>query len=296
MKIIQSFWSKPFYSNKDSSSQADRSFGGYLNQEQFWMAASLSCLTINKFYDLELITDSHGKEILIDYLKLPYVKVRTDLDCLENYNSALWALGKIKSYSIQNEPFLHVDNDVYIWNHFPKRFKKSNLIAQSIERNDSEIYDDICEFIKYNSFKIPKLLESYIDDRSTNRICAYNAGIIGGCNTAFFKEFSKLAFDLINQNQNKLQLIDAGLFNIFFEQSLFYSLAKEKKVEVQTLFNNPKDNISNFIPIEFDLVPEKWYIHTIGLTKKYDTICEQIYLRLLNESPDIFYRIKNMSF
>ena len=297
MKIIQSFWTKPFNSTKDNSSLSDRSIGGYNDIQSFLRAISYSCLTLSKYYEVELVTDSLGKEILIDILNLPYSNCRVDLDKLNNYDSSLWALGKIYTYSIQDRPFLHIDNDVFIWKKFPKSFLDSRLIAQSQEGNDAEHYQKICQQLIRGKFIWPKEMEKYMKNLgSINGVSAYNAGVIGGNDLDFFKNYTNLAFKLINDNQDKLSQIDRGIFNIFFEQSLFYSLAHYKAIKVETLFNNIiVDNNSAFVPVEFDMVPKEWYIHTIGVTKKYDTVSEQIFLRLKYEYPETFPKIQNLN-
>ncbi len=80
------------------------------------MSWTLSCLNLRKFYEnVELVTDEVGYRYLIEKLKLPYSSVRVELDCINTYPSSLWAIGKLYTYGIQNEPFIHVDGDVYIW-------------------------------------------------------------------------------------------------------------------------------------------------------------------------------------
>lgn len=291
MKIIQSFWSKPFLTKKQQESNADRTIGGYNNEEQFWTAMALSCLTLSEFYEVELITDSFGKEILTNKLNLPYKKVSTELDSLQDYDASLWALGKIKAFSLQREPFLHVDNDVFIWEPFPSHFEKRDLIAQSEENNKSGVYTDICNFIESESFIVPEILKPYLKEYKTKETCAYNAGIIGGCNIDFFQLFSRYAFQLVDLNIGKLNKIDTGLFNMFFEQSLFYSLSLNQNIPVFTLFPNSG---GEYIPVEFDLIPKRWYIHTIGITKRYDTVCEQVHLRLLQKNPALLNKIKSL--
>lgn len=67
------------------------------------------------FDQVELYTDKRGYEVLIEKLHLPYTQVHVIYDdslCLPQH----WAYAKIKTYSLQTEPFLHIDGDMY----FPK--------------------------------------------------------------------------------------------------------------------------------------------------------------------------------
>jgi len=114
MEIIQSFWTKPLLEVKNNSFSL-KSNAGWYNCHLNFISWTYSCLTLIKHYkNLTLYTDKFGKIILIDLLNLPYTNVEVKLDVLKNYNSDLWALGKLYTYSIQNKPFIHVDADIYI--------------------------------------------------------------------------------------------------------------------------------------------------------------------------------------
>ena len=52
--------------------------------------------------------------ILINKLELPYTDVKVVLDDLNDYDRDLYALGKVYAYGIQEEPFIHVDADIYM--------------------------------------------------------------------------------------------------------------------------------------------------------------------------------------
>ena len=122
MKIVQSFWSGNNWS-------LDKNYGWY-SSKYHWLGWVLSVNQLRKFYDeVELVTDRIGYEILINKLKLPYSKVHVILDDLNQYNENLWALAKIKSYSFMNEPFLHVDGDVFIWEKFDEELLKQDIIV-----------------------------------------------------------------------------------------------------------------------------------------------------------------------
>jgi len=117
----------------------------------------LSCNQLRKYYDeVELYTDSLGYSILIEKLKLPYTKVHIILDELNNYDDNLWALAKIKSYSLMNEPFLHIDGDVFIFEPFNKNLMKTSIITQNIETT-SDYYWDMWSKIKPQLSFIPEI-------------------------------------------------------------------------------------------------------------------------------------------
>lgn len=49
------------------------------------------------------------------------------------YNLMSWALSKIKTYSLQPDPFLHIDGDIYVLNRIPEVIAESQLVAQNRE-------------------------------------------------------------------------------------------------------------------------------------------------------------------
>ena len=128
-RIVQSYWSKAYQNTPNS---------GWAFRESHYMSWALSCLQLKQFYDeIELVTDSEGADLLINKLHLPYTSCLTILDKLKNENPAIWALGKIAAYEVQQEPFIHVDGDIYIWKPFPKRIEEAGIVAQNIEKNYS---------------------------------------------------------------------------------------------------------------------------------------------------------------
>jgi hypothetical protein len=112
IRSIQSFWS----CNQTNLLSTN---AGWLAPEYNLMGWTLSCLQLKQYFnEVVLYTDSIAARMLIDYLKLPYNEVICTMDALNHYNPELWALPKIYTYSVQQQPFLHVDGDVFIWERF----------------------------------------------------------------------------------------------------------------------------------------------------------------------------------
>lgn len=212
MKIIQSFWT----GNKDLNANY-----GWISSRYNYLSWILSCNQLKKYYqDVELFTDRSGYEILIEKLKLPYSNVHIVLDELNSYDNNLWALAKIKAYSMMEEPFLHVDGDVFIFKKFDTRLMSQPVIAQNIE-NTSTYYWNMWSKIKPSLQFIPRPILNYDKQLHTK---AFNMGVFGGNDICFMKRFSNTAFDFVNNNMLSLHEINLYNFNIFFEQVLLYEL------------------------------------------------------------------------
>jgi hypothetical protein len=290
MKVIQSFWSKPFFKENDDLNA--RFKGGWLNANFFFYSCMLSCLKFKQNYEeVSLYTDDLGKKLLIDKLEIPYSKVHLELNKLQDYPAELWALGKVLTYSLQEKPFIHVDTDVFIWNRLPVDFLNADLFAQNLEYNFPK-YKEVLEIV-LSEFKdiTEDLFPIYL---KTKNVYAYNAGIIGGSSLDFFKEFKSKVFDIVDANLDKLHLIDIGVFNMVYEQMLGFELAKQKNLDIKFLKFEMNEAFTNVM--KFHLVPLKEsYIHTVGYAKKSPEMCEQLKYRLRYEFPEEYDKLnKNL--
>ena len=287
IRIIQSLWTRPLYKNRHIN-LADRPKGGWLDSRYNWFSCALSCLKFLEFYnEVELYTDSLGKYLLIDILKLPYTKVHVELDSLEDYPIDLWALGKIYTYSLQDSPFIHVDNDVFIWERFPAEIESAPLIAQNLDL-DMKFYKKIINEIKNILIFDEFLLQLFQADI----FYSLNAGILGGNNFLFFKNYSHYVFDFIHQNLEKFSAITVSKLNVIIEQFFIYSLAQKYNVPISYLFGSlpSYDSISKFHGVPC----RSKYIHLIGTNRKKNPINElQVETTLRYEYPIYYEQLVN---
>ena len=283
MRIIQSSW---------SCGQSDfiNYNGGWVAPEYKLMGWALSCLQLRAFYpEVVLYADSPSAEVLIDTLRLPYSDVVCNLDSLNAFHPQLWALPKIAAYAQQEAPFLHVDSDVFIWEAFDQQLMDSPLIAQN-EEEETNYYRDMFEPMDHHFNYFPA--EILADREQQQPVRAYNAGILGGQHVSFFTEYTQKALDFIHYNTSAFSSIDVGNFNIFFEQYLFYCLAKTKGVPVGVLFDeimgdNRYEGFGDFI----DVPHKKKFLHLLGVYKRNTRCCEYMANRLRKDYPEYYYRI-----
>lgn len=290
MKIIHSYWSRPSLKSEDFN-LSDRNKGGWVNKKYNYMSWTLSCLQFRQFYDdIELVTDSGGYDILINKLGLPYTSVKVVLDELNDYPPDLWALGKIYAYSIQSEPFIHVDGDVYIWGALGKEFHTSPLVAQNLEDGFLHYEDLYIEIEKSFEFMPSALKKS---QKKNGKILAVNAGLLGGNDIEFFKYYAKQAFDFVDRNIDKMARIDIGMFNTVYEQALFYALAEEKQVDISFYKSDVNNVFDGFC--DFYGVPDRVkYIHTVAGFKRNKYIGDLLAFRLQKDYPEYYFRILNL--
>lgn len=286
MKIIQSYWSKPYEQSRIGSQM-----GGWCDKMFHYMSCALSCLKLSEFYPVELITDQKGEEILVDKIGLPYKSVTKVFDTLD-YPTELWAIAKIIAYDLQTEPFLHIDNDVYIWKSFPESIVNGVLCVQSIEETyiHNELFTaEIIENLEY----IPNAIIEHRAGSSDRR--SVNAGIIGGNDLMFIHEYAKEATRFVEQNAAYVRkLKELGHFNVVFEQYLFYCMANQQKKNISYLLTDLKDLGYRELVRFWDIPSRASYIHTLASYKRHYVIAEQVAQRLWYEYPEYFYRIHQL--
>ena len=283
MKMVQTSWAG---NNKDLLMFN----AGWLSPEYHLMAWTLSCLQLHKYYEnVVLHTDYVTAKMLVDVLQLPYSEVITDLDQFNDIPPELFGLPKIHVYSQQTTPFLHVDGDVFIWKSFDNDFLKSDLIAQNMEIGTS-LYERAFKRLESSLQYFPSEI---VEEKERNkRIYSYNAGIIGGNDLDFFNFYTRRAKEVVFKNSNCFSGIRPGIFNIYFEQFLFYCLSIKFKKKVSVLFDDifADDgylSLGGFIDVPY----QKQYIHLIGRLKKSKLVCEEMANRLRQDYPENYYRI-----
>ncbi|HTI10443.1 MAG TPA: DUF6734 family protein [Puia sp.] len=287
MKIIQSCWTKPFLQLGDSLKDT-RLNGGWPARKYNYFSWALSCLQLRKYYkDVELVTDDLGSFLLIEKMKLPYSKVTLELNRLDDYNSGLWALGKALAYSIQETPFLHVDNDVFIWNAFEDHIEAASLVAQNIENTvegAAQTFNEVCSRFHH----IPDCLKEL---EGSKHIQYSNAGVLGGTDVSFFRNYTSEIFTFIHENQESInehiEDLNLAYVNVIYEQILFNQLAKGGGNHITHLFPDVTD-IPRAIGFFHESKNFGGYMHCSGTFKKSRLIYELLEIKLKTLYPDYY--------
>ena len=128
MKPIYTLWNKP----------GETFTGGFLSQYDLAVFATLSALYTKRHYgEAILYTNSQGAKLMED-LKVPFTEIHVVHDNLKDLNPSYWAWSKMKTYRLQEGPFIHIDLDVILWN---KIELKTDIVFQNLERlNNHKLY------------------------------------------------------------------------------------------------------------------------------------------------------------
>lgn len=286
MNLLHTFW------NSQKQENPLLNAGGFLAPEIHFMSWAFSCLQLRKFYpNVELHTNQQGKEILIDCLELPYSKVHLSLETefMENLHPNMWAYSKIHTYSLQKEPFLHVDGDVFIWKPFEEKLLQGDLIAQNIE-DFIGVYAHSLETIIKNADYVPNWIP-----KDSKSYLSYNAGILGGTHLDFYSTYTQIAFEFYEKNKNcfdKLSKIDTNV-NTIPEQYLFNVLVQQQNVNVNCYSDKVIKIDSDFLDyVDIASVPkERTYFHVLGQFKQRKEANQFINFLLKKEYPEFWQKI-----
>lgn len=257
MKAIYSYWDI----NKLSKSSRN-----WINEEYKWMTLALSvCHSLNHFNKVEMVTTSECKKIIED-LKIPFTKITTELDDLDRSFSKIWILEKIKAYSIQEEPFIHIDGDFILYQG-PGDFKE--ILVQEVEDFSNEFFRSGYEN------RLERCRKNFVSSSETfmtlnNSLCM---GVYGQKNLELNKKYCETVLKTIEDNKEYLKKqADLSAFCIVLEQYILAVVSKENEAEISEIR-------SKFL----HLTSEKF----VGNNQ------ENIEKQLKEENYELFKRIKN---
>jgi len=219
---------------------------------------------------------------LIEKLNLPYTKVHVVLDDLNHYPEAVWALSKIRTYSLQKTPFVHIDGDVFLWKAFSNQLLSSDLIVQNKEIGN-QYFESTWKTIENQLDFIPNEILSH--RRKEKNINVYNFGVFGGTDINFIQDYSRRAFEFVDKNLDSLHKIKGLNFNIFFEQYLFYCMTLNQEVSTYFERNFVADQYQGLASFQ-EVSVSKNYLHLLGEFKQNQQVFRDMSRQLSVEFPN----------
>ena len=246
MKIVYSHWSAPRFMSMDHR-----------------IILAVSVLLAQQHYSqIEMVTDNQGAK-LFEALQLPFTSIRTDLEGFDMSPSA-WAAGKMKVYALQEGPFAHIDQDVFLFKPLPQKIVDAPIFAQSYESRS--LY----------GVSLPRLPGPHRKRFVTGDEdwACYNAGILGGRDIEFLRDYALQGLAAMRE----LGSIDPWTMTIY-EQAWLARHARDCGKKVTTLFdhNNPQE------------AEALGYCHLMQC-KESDECVGRVRRRLQKMDPDMFNR------
>jgi len=270
-----------FASNSTKAGVTPKAFFGFNNESDF----ALSWVTSVKlaklhFKNVVLVTDTWAWDNIFSKLDLPFDEVKLTLDFIDEATN-MWAISKAHAILEMNEPFLHIDSDVFIWEALDKKYLMSTVLVQSNESSkyatQYEFYNRL-EFMHNEHFNGTSL---YLDNSNMSErdIYAYNCGVIGGTDITFLKKWATQmietanVFDYIILSNSKMKFTAADVM-VWVEQSLLLLMTEHHNIDVCEL-------------VELG-VEQSYYTHLCGHVKREVALMTG----LANKSKTLFGEMK----
>jgi hypothetical protein len=289
MRAVWSFWSKPYLARRHATWPSET------HHLLSWVLAVESAR--RHFSETHLYTDDAGAQLLVGQLGLEFTRVSTELNALADADPAWWALGKLYTYHLQDAPFVHLDNDVFLWKRPPERVTGADVFAQNPEpfRPGFSYYqpERVEAAIRSAGGWLPAAWVWYRAARRQRGECC---GIFGGRRVDFIRAFADQALRLVQHPAN--QRAWAGQPNkvghkIVIEQYLLAAAVEHQRalarspgqaVAIAYLFSSPA---RAFDPAEASRIG---YTHLIADAKRNPLYMQRLEARVRRDLPGWYER------
>lgn len=251
-------------------------------------ALAVQCAS-RHFKEVYMVSSDWGVEMFKE-VGLPVTKYTNSINKMKEVSPYFWAYGKMIAYCEQNKPFVHIDNDVFLWDKLPERILKADLCFQSHEPMDEESFK-YYHILREPWLNAPVRPQKIVDNEVYD--FAYNCGICGGHNLKFFKEWKECSEEYIFAKKNHKTffkdfediLIHQNLFHEqYFAACLIDMHGLREKVEVLA---TDAQHINDGCPEDR---PSR-YTHLWGTAKVDDSYADKTKLSLWYMNRALFLRI-----
>lgn len=277
-KAVFSYWNPDGFNNSS----------GYSCFKDMVASTALAVCSAKKiFKEVEFITNDFGKLIFGDFIHLP-VTIRTDLNKHDNLNKRWWGFTKIEAYASQDKPFVHIDNDAYLWNKPSDDLLTAKLLFQSIEtpfKDGYGWYPQLLKVLKGTDFIPKQILDNPVD-------MAFNCGVMGANDLDIIKEWYNLSKQFVTADHDDFLKKEENMGihqNLLHEQYFISSLCKQRgykpNKEVKFLLRTEK--------LMEDCYREQTkFTHLWGTTKRIQENMDKVYKRFYNDHPKVARNLK----
>jgi hypothetical protein len=290
MRAVWSFWSKPF------NAHHKRVWRSELHHLLAWVL-SVECAR-RHYSRTVLVTDAEGARLLVDRLGLPFTTVTTTLNALDGADPEWWVLGKLWAYRAQTDPFIHLDNDVFLWKRLPDTLERAPVCAQ----NPESFPDDDASWYRPGTYdRAIRAVGGWAPEEwrwstSRNFTTAVCCGMLGGAAVDFLAYYADLAIQMIEHPRNRAAWYSLGSpigDNILFEQYLLAAClafhgrrtgSPFSDVHAAYLFASSDDAFDEWSAVQVG------YTHLIGGAKNDPALMARLAARVKRDYPDLYLR------
>ena len=249
-----------------------------------------------------LVTDRMGKKLLVDQLGLPFAHVSTDLEQLHHVDPGWWAMGKLVACRLQDRPFVHLDNDVFLWKALPRDLTESPVLAQcpySFTRNHPYFRPHEIEMaFAEEALELP--VEWTWVRTSRNEFPAANGGILGGSAVEFLRYYAQNAVDLILKPEHGRawsRIADKQWSYVLIEEFFLLACIEYHASRATSPYRGVR--VSHVFPSwEHAYDPNRaaraGFTHLMGAAKSHPTVAMRIEERARRQIPEFYRRCEQV--
>jgi hypothetical protein len=201
-------------------------FCGFSSEEMFSCAGKLSVRLASRHFDrIELVTDTPGANYA-ERLGIPFDSVSTDLDRISDISPKLWCYGKMEAYRLQEEPFAHLDFDIFI----KRRIDFDRLFPDKSAAFFMWEHADLYKGLYARAVRSCEALRCPRPPRWGAPSAAANAGIVVGLDLDRIRQWCEVAREWVEHPGNGgfwAEALKGGTFK--------YCIAMEQYLPVQVL-------------------------------------------------------------
>jgi hypothetical protein len=227
---------------------------------------------------------------------LQFQNVSIELNKLKEEDPHWWTLGKLYAYRLQRQPFIHIDNDVFLWKELPPGIAQSAIFAQNPERftfGEGAYRPDLWEdAVQGVDGALPCEWTWYTRRRGSAAICC---GIVGGCNSEFLAHYADRAIHMVQDTQNRRAVVkdtEKLGYNILAEQYFLAACIKYHQLHTHSPF------LGIEVKFLFESEEQLWrkakrlgYTHLIAGAKRNVRIAERLERRVRYDYPEQYHRL-----
>ena len=275
MQAVWSLWSKPMLLGDER----------WQTRRHHLLSWVVSVNVAKRHYaKTSIVTDREGATLLVDQLQLPFETVDTSLDGVADEHPRIWALGKLVAYSLQRQPFVHLDSDVYLWRELPGELATSPIFAQNAEDDLwRRGYDP--DAVESRIANVPAPWNHSRESGSGN--WAPCCGILGGTNTSLIRAYAESALQWIRVSGSnswaELETVTEPCIHI--EQYYLACFADYHRAKFTFLFKKPDDSY------DLSIARRYGYTHLIGGAKKNPEVLARLEARVKRDWPEYYERV-----
>jgi len=292
MRAVWSFWSKPYFAG----------YSRWYTDWHHWLGWGLSLYTVSRFYpDTCLVTDDSGARILIDSLQLPFDHVSTDLNKLRNDDRDWWSLGKIEAYRLQQEPFVHIDADVFLWKPLADELERADVFTQNPEPivPGATLYTP--EQVE-NVIGSGWLPEEWLWYRRLPKSVSQCCGVLGGNRVDSINHYPNTALQILRDPRNRAamkRLSEKSRHMLLIEQYVLSACVEYHRVQERSPFGGIEMR-HVFASLEEALSPpapvKAGFTHLAAGAKRNRRVSRDLEKRVQQELPEFYERCTDLLF